>query len=431
MTVPQAAMNRENGTPTRAPHAAACPFCSLLCDDLIVEQAGGRVRVLKNGCGRAVSGFEIPDGPSQPRLKGKPATIAECIGRAAAILRGARFPLYAGLGTDVGGMRAVLSLAERTGGALDHMHGNALQRNIGVLQDTGWMTTTLTELKNRADLIIFAGTDAVSAHPRFFERLVWNQESLFHLESNARQIIYLGAGLNTKPGTSPEGRKPLHVRFDPPRLIEVVSALRALAAGHRLQAPAIAGVRIPILNSILEKMKAARYGVLAWSTTELDYPHAELAVEACVELVNDLNDTTRFSGLPLGGNDGAITANSVCAWQTGFPLRTAFAAGYPAHDSHRYSTGHLVASGSADAVVWISAFRAVPPPAAKPLVVLGAPNTHCPEEPDVFIPVAIPGLDHAAQLVRLDSVVSLYLERQRTSPLPSVAHLLTEIQNAL
>ena len=45
--------------------------------------------------------------------------------------------------------------------------------------------------------------------------------------------------------------------------------------------------------------------------------------------------------------------------------------------------------------------------------------------------VAIPGLDHAAQLVRLDSVVSLYLERQRTSPLPSVAHLLTEIQNAL
>ncbi|MGH8467604.1 MAG: formylmethanofuran dehydrogenase subunit B [Gammaproteobacteria bacterium] len=431
MTVPQRAMNRETGESARAPHAAVCPFCSLLCDDLIVEQAGGRVRVLKNGCDRAVSGFESPAGPNQPRLKGKPATIEQCIERAAAILRGARFPLFSGLGTDVGGMRAVLSLAERTGGALDHMHGNALQRNIGVLQGAGWMTTTLTELKNRADLIVFAGADAVSTHPRFFERLVWNQASLFQLDSNARQIVYLGAGLNTKPGTSPEGRKPLHVRFDPRRLIEIVSALRALAAGHRLQAPSIAGVRIPVLNSIVEKMKAARYGVLAWSSADLDYPHAELAVEACAELVKDLNDTTRFSGLPLGGNDGAITANSVCAWQTGFPLRTAFAAGYPAHDAHRYSAGHLVESGSADALVWISAFRAAPPPAAKPLVVLGAPNTHCPEEPEVFIPVAIPGLDHAAQLVRCDSVVSLYLERQRTSPLPSVAHLLAEIQNAL
>ncbi|MGH8487441.1 MAG: hypothetical protein ACREXS_00835 [Gammaproteobacteria bacterium] len=44
--------------------------------------------------------------------------------------------------------------------------------------------------------------------------------------------------------------------------------------------------------------------------------------------------------------------------------------------------------------------------------------------------VAITGLDHAAQLLRLDSVVSLYLEGQRTSPLPSVAHLLAS-QNAL
>ncbi|MGH8507636.1 MAG: formylmethanofuran dehydrogenase subunit B [Gammaproteobacteria bacterium] len=431
MTIPQAAINRETGKPARARRAAACPFCSLLCDDLIVEQAGERVRVLKNGCSRAASGFESPEGPNQPRIGGTAATIEQCIERAAAILRGARFPLFAGLGTDVGGMRAVLSLAERTGGALDHMHGNALQRNIGVLQGTGWMTTTLTELKNRADLIIFAGTDGVSAHPRFFERLVWNQASLFRLDSNARQIIYLGSGLNTRPGTSPEGRKPLHVRFDPPHLVEIVSALRALAAGYRLQAASIAGVRISLLNAIVEKMKAARYGVLVWSTGELDFPQAELAVETCVGLVNDLNAYTRFSGLPLGGNDGAITANSVCAWQTGFPLRTAFAEGYPAHDAHRYSTGHLVGSGSADAVVWISAFRAAPPPAAKPLVVLGAPNTHGPAEPDVFIPVAIPGLDHAAQLLRLDSVVSLYLERQRPSSLPSVAHVLTEIQNAL
>ncbi|MGH8570793.1 MAG: hypothetical protein ACREXU_23005, partial [Gammaproteobacteria bacterium] len=104
-----------------------CPFCSLLCDDLVLEgSSGGRLHVVANGCTRAVAGFERPLLSVEPRIAGKPATWDAAYVRAASLLRDATQPLFAGLGTDVDGMRAVLALADRTGGIVDHMHGAAM-----------------------------------------------------------------------------------------------------------------------------------------------------------------------------------------------------------------------------------------------------------------------------------------------------------------
>jgi len=52
-------------------------------------------------------------------------------------------------------------------------------------------------------------------------------------------------------------------------------------------------------------------------------------------------------------------------------------------------------------------------------------------EPAVFIPVGIPGLDHAAHMFRTDRVVALPLQRLRPSTLPSVADALAAIDAAL
>ena len=170
----------------------------------------------------------------EPRIAGKPATREDAYARAAALLRDATQPLFAGLGTDVDGMRAVLSLADRTGGIVDHMHGAAMAANVATVQGHGWMTTTLSEVKNRADLLLFIGTDAVRHHPRFFERMVWDPQSLFGLASEERTVIYLGPDLDTQPGVSPgrrnSGAHPLRARA-------------ALRGGAGAQGPASPGRR--------------------------------------------------------------------------------------------------------------------------------------------------------------------------------------------
>src|SRR4249919_918273 len=149
----------------------ACPFCGMLCDDLEVENNDGTLKVLKNGCGRAIGGFERKLPPSSPQIRGKDVTLPEAVKEAAALIGKADSPLFGGLATGVEGMRAALALAERAGGVVDHALSEGQYRNVRVLQSAGWITSTLTETRNRADLLIIVGSDIRKLHPRFFERI--------------------------------------------------------------------------------------------------------------------------------------------------------------------------------------------------------------------------------------------------------------------
>ncbi|MEZ5445744.1 MAG: formylmethanofuran dehydrogenase [Gammaproteobacteria bacterium] len=403
--------------------SVTCPFCSLLCDDLEIADRGGKLTVSAGDCARARGGFEREYAVLSPQADGSNVSMEKAVAAAAKLLRGARHPLFGGLGTDVAGMRGLLALADRTGGIVDHMLGDTMYRNILAMQDRGWVMTTMTEVRNRADVVVFANLDAVSDHPRFFERSIWNADSMFGLPTRSRQIVYLGDGLNTNPGVSPDGRKPLHLKNEPERLGELIGALRALLAGQSLQADTVAGVKVGELAKLLEIMKAAKYGVIIWSPPRLPFASADLIVEAMCDLVKELNAHTRFSGFALGGNEGILTAGAVCAWQSGYQLRTDFGTGYPEFDPTRNATARLLENDDVDLLLWTSTFLTgqTPPRTKAPTILLAPPLAGLETRCAVYIPVGTPGVDHRGQMCRADNVVSLPLHQVRESALPSVA----------
>lgn len=405
-----------------------CPFCGILCDDLVVQNKDETLKILENGCPKAVSSFESKQATNSPKINGKNAPLSDAINAICDILKKSHNPLFAGLGTDVGGMRQVMHLADKTGAIVDHMHGNALIRNSLVLQDLGWITTTMSEIRNRADLIIFAGTDATN-FPRFFERTIWNKQSMFKLKNEQRQIVYIGDQLDSKAGINPNGKRPTTLNCETEQIGEVISGLHALVTGATLDVNEIAGIKIKTLQSLAEQMKTAKYGVIVWSPAELDIPHAELTIQNFCEIVKYLTRFTRFAGFSLGGDDGATSANSVCAWQSGYPLRVNFNKGYPDYDAQRYSTQNVLKNKDVDSLLWISSFSSnvKPPRASIPTIVLGTPDTKLNFKPDVFIPVSTPGVDHSGQLIRTDSVVSLPLKKLRQSPYANVSLILKQV----
>jgi formylmethanofuran dehydrogenase subunit B len=425
----------ENPAQTNLFRNVTCPFCGLLCDDLTIERnPDGQLSVIEHGCHRSVTFFgRKPVSPS-PRIRGQAATLHEAITATAEILRNARLPLIAGLGTDVQGMRAVMSLADKVGATLDHMNSNGFMRNLHVMQNSGWQTCTLTEVRNRVDLLVILATDVVSLFPRFFERQVWNTDSMFEQDTSKREVVYLGGrDIDTMPGIAPDGRKPDVLPCDLDRLPEVVAALRALVEGKKLQATDVAGIPTADLDRLAERLKAAKYSVVAWAAGKLDFAHAELTVQNVAELVKTLNKTTRSSGLPLGGNEGEMNANQVSAWISGYPMRTSYARGYPEHDPYHLSADQLVASGEADVLLWVSTFNPdrTPPRSGLPTIVLGHAAMQLEDEPDVYIPVGMPGADHKGVMFRSDNVVSLPLEQLRASRLPTLGEVLGAIEQAL
>lgn len=407
-----------------------CPFCGLACDDLAIERDGERLRLREGGCGRSREHFERPLQPAGPRIAGQPTDLSAAIARAADLLRGSRLPLFAGLGADVDGVRAAMRLADRLGGVVDHLGADALFRNLRVVQDAGWVVTTLGEVRNHMDLLLVIGPDPNADYPRFVERCVRPDRTLYLDKPPERPVIRIGPPSAAEAeGLGAETVLPCAVD----RLPEVAAALRALVNGGGLAASEIAAIPADRLRDVAQRLRAARYGVVAWAAAHFDFTAAELTVQTLAAMVQDLNRTTRCSLLPLTGNDNLIGANQVCLWQCGSPLRTGFGRGVPAHDPHLLSARRLLDTGEADALVWISAFRAVTPPAASgvPTVVLATPDTALEPPPEVFIPVGTPGLDHAGQFFRMDTVVSLPLSALRESGLPSVAGVLRQIEQAI
>ena len=415
--------------------SVTCPACGLLCDDLVVDcNNAGALKVSKNGCIKSVSFFERISNTVAPNIKGKAASVTEACTQAANILRSSNQALFAGLGTEVQGMRAVMSLADRVGATLDHMNSYSSMRNMHVVQNTGWQVTTLTEVRNRVDLLVVVGSDIVSYNPRCFERMVWNTESMFEQDTSSRQVVYLGGrDLDTSHGTSPNGTKPTVLPCDIANLPEVTAALRALVMGKNLSVTEVAGIALSDLQNLAKRLKEAKYGVVAWVSSSFDFNHAELTIQNITEMVVKINATTRCSGLPLGGSEGDYSVNQASTWTSGYPMRSSFKRGHPEFDPYLLSTEQLLSGGSADAVVWISSLNPdkTPPRTTAPLIVIGHPNLQFEQVPDVFIPIGTPGIDHKGVMFRIDSSVSLPLAQLKNTELPCLSEVIQLIEAEL
>jgi formylmethanofuran dehydrogenase subunit B len=410
-----------------------CPFCGILCDDLEIGPTAGGLKVLKNGCAKSNTGFERPLVERKPQVDGRDVSLDEAISAAVRLIKDSRLPVVGGLGTDVDGIRQAIAVAEKSGGVVDHASSDALYRNYRVLQSSGWVLTTLTEARNRADLFIFAGSDIAKLHPRFFERIVQNQASMFSDSPPKRTIVLLGEGLEgtVKPDKRIGEVITLPVKKD--RIAEVLDALRALNKGGSLSGDKIAGLARADVENLLERCKAASYGVIVWAASSFTFPNADLTVQAISEFVKEVNLVSRFAGLSLGGGDGAASAGSVTTWQSGYPLRVSFANGKPEYDPERNSAAKLLDAKAADLLVWVSSFSSdlVQPATDAPVVFLGGPGIEPVGKPKVYIPVGTPGVDHSGSLIRVDGVVSLRLRKLRHSNLPSAAEVLEKIEAAL
>ena len=408
------------------------PFCGVGTDDISVNIDGNTVTVSQNGCSVNTPLFEQAITDTQPRIAGQTVSLEEAVKKAAELLKNTKLPVIGGCATDVNGMRGLLALADRSGAVVDNINFTNARNNFLALQDSGWMNTTLAEVKNRCDVLLIVGTDLEAFAPRFFERYLWT--NAMFTEADKREIIYLGKAPSGDASTSPTGKAAQVLECATSDLPEVIAVLRALVKKQPIRATSVAGIAIIDLQAIVDKLKAAHYSVVTWAAGALNYAQAELTVQTLSEMIKDLNDqNTRCSGLPLAGKEGDQTANQVCGWTTGYPARMRFSRGYPEYDPYLNDTNLLIKDGEADALVWVHAFNtnAVPPVSDLPTIVIGRSGMTFTKEPDVYIPVGTPGIDHAGHAYRMDNVVAIRLKKLRDSGLPSTADVLNAIEHAL
>jgi formylmethanofuran dehydrogenase subunit B len=256
---------------------------------------------------------------------------------------------------------------------------------------------------------------------------------MFEQDTSSRKVIYLGKAPSGQASTSPEGKAAQVLSCDDADLPEVISVLRALVKGKSIQAEKVGGLTVSDLAELANTLKQANYSVVTWASGSMTFDHAETSIQMLCEMIKELNVETRCNGLPLGGKDGSTSVYNVSSWQAAYPMRTSFNRGFPDYDPYLSNSKTMLEKGEADLLIWVSSFNIsrTPPDTTIPTIVVGRSGMKFDQEPEVFIPVGVPGIDHAGRTFRGDSSVAVPLRKLRDSGLPSTFDVLSAIEDAM
>src|SRR5262249_8123082 len=119
-------------------------------------------------------------------------------------------------------------------------------------------TCTLGEVKNRADLVVFWGSNPVESHPRHLERYSADPVGEFVPQGRAGRTLVVA---DVVP-TASAARADLFLPVEPGRDFEALWSLRALVAGQRPDPAGSLGAPLPLLEQLAARMTACRFGVV-------------------------------------------------------------------------------------------------------------------------------------------------------------------------
>lgn len=347
-------------------------------------------------------------------VKGGAADVDAAVAAAADLLAAARVPVLAGLNADVAGLRAAYRLAETLGASLDPVAGNSIYAELGALSAGGAMTTTRAETEARADVVLILGNRP------------WDGDLMAEIAAapirrgraagSERALLSLGG---------PQNGAIRHVAYgaDEGGLAVSLGHLRAFAKGHLAGEAAFA--------DLARRLFTAQYGVVIYDAEEV----GEIGVEMLQGLIRDLNESTRFFSLPLADPFQGRAAVQLSAWTTGQAPRVGFGRSLPEHDPWRFDSARQIASGEADAALWLAAL-----PAPRPdwlgklptIAIVGEGSTEAAgETAEIVITVGVPGETVGGALWNQRRGVIAYADATAPSEAETAAGVLARIRDRL
>lgn len=415
---------------------ATCTFCGCVCDDIDLTVEGHKIVDAKRACVLGNSWFlnhEIEDRPSC-LVEGQPASVEEGIERASQILANAYYPLTYGLSdTTSESQRVAVGISDWIGGLVDTTTSVCHGPSGMAFQGVGEVTCSLGEVRNRGDMIIFWGSNPAESHPRHFTKYSLMPKGMFVPNGRKDRTCVIVDVRKTKSAKAADIFIPIRPRKD----FEALWTLRALASGIELDAEQVereTGNPLSVWTDLMDRMKAARFGVIFFGMglTMTRGKHANS--EALLALTRDMNRYTRFVCKPNRGHGNVTGADNVVAWRTGYPFGVNMARGYPRFNPGEYTASDVLARGEADAALIVAtdpmanfSEKARRHLGSIPFVALDPKETPTTRAAAVAFTVATYGINVPGTVYRMDDV-PIPLRPAFKSPHPSDFDILSGIE---
>ncbi len=404
-----------------------CPFCSLLCDDISITDENNRFRVqnLKNKtCLKKIESFNTTKKSILlPKINGKNGTLTNAINKSKLLINRSNEIGILNSGADMDSIRSAINLSSQTGANFDHINSKYFFDNMNIVQRSGYVATTLMELKNRSDTILIFGDKVIQKSPRLFEKYIFPDSALFS-KANKRKVFLIGKFSENEIKILKNKSQITNIKLDLkliPKLLQIISSQEN---GEKIK------ISKKVLDEIKLTMKKSKYISAIWSSSDFyKTGFSGSIVKSITKFICDLNSYTRAVCLPIAGNLGDPTSAQVSTWLTGFPTRFKSINGLFQHDREAHDVLKLINNNEIDLVIHINCLSSEKIYINKKIknIVIGHPDTSFSSTPDIFIPVGIPGIDYKGIMYRTDNVVSMALKNVRKINLPSPKQVLDKL----
>ncbi len=287
----------------------------------------------------------------------------------------------------------------------------------------GKVACTLGEVKNRADLIIYWGGNPAECHPRHFTRYTLTPKGKFIPRGRKDRTMVLVDIRETPSAKAAD----VFLQVRPGKDFEVLTVLRALVKGQRIDAEAVAetGLTLEQLQDLVGRMKAAKFGVLFFGMGLSMTRGKHMNSAAALTLAAELNAFTKFVAMPMRGHGNVTGADVVMRYTLAYPFGISLTRGYPRFNPGEYSTIDLLVRGDVDTTLVLGADpgATMPQPAIQhlkrtPTIVLDPKVTHTSKLARVHITTAATGISAGGTVYRMDKI-PLPLRPALTSPYPT------------
>lgn len=386
-----------------------CCVCGAVCDDIEVELKDGGIQV-KNACALGRARFQElnnDDRIKEPTIGGVRAEWNHALDRAAGILKDAERPLiFIGCVTSTETMRQGIRMAEYLGGVVDSHPTLCEGPMIMGIQEAGMPSSTLGEVKNRADLVVFWGANPMQSHLRHLSRYSLFPEGFFRKDGRRGRKLVVVDPRKTKTAEMAD----LHVQLEPNRDYELMSAVQAVLRGNDINRD-VAGVGKETIHELADLMKNCEFGAVFIGLGLASSLGKYRNLERLMRLVRDLNKSTRFIVIPNLGHGNVSGFIQAMTSSSGYPFGVDYSRGFPRYNPGEYTTVDLLRRKEVDAMLIVAADLATHMPwevvrFMKKIPVVSVNVSRCPTTllSDVVLPGVIAGIESEGTVYRMDNV---------------------------
>jgi formylmethanofuran dehydrogenase subunit B len=424
-----------------------CTGCSLLCDDIIVRSDGLFIDEVIGACLKGKERFDQLTSNNRllnPMIREngvlEKSSWEDALNKTINIIKNSSNPLLYGFSNvNCEAQLKAIELARKIDGFIDSNSTICQGKVLNMAKDTGITLTTITEVINKADLIVLWGANAAESIPRLLNKVLFSRGKFRMTGREIKTLIIIDpvkiASFNVM------GVRDLALQIQPNKDLELIRMLKEeCCVADSIPSEGVAGIDNYDLKRLLLHLSEAENGVVIVGQGILQPQSESTIIRELLELIQMINlkqQKGRISFIMMGGHFNMAGFDHIALSTCG------------KNENLKFKNNELVESNDnivskinkedfdCSIIVGTDPISHLPHNlsqklASKPIIAIDNRKSATTLIADVVLPTAITGIETGGMVYRLDHVpIELKTILKPPNNLPSDEDLLNQILDKL